>query len=42
MRPLTVAIIAVAGFSPFHLSVPFIVFSEKNGGEKTLSRNYLR
>ncbi|WP_252492706.1 hypothetical protein, partial [Escherichia coli] len=24
MRPLTVAIIAVAGFSPFHLSVPFI------------------
>lgn len=40
MRPLTVAIIAVAGFSPFHLSVPFIVFSEK--WRKTLSRDYLR
>lgn len=34
MRPLTVAIIAVAGFSPFHLSVPFIVFSEKMAEKK--------
>ena len=36
MRPLTVAIIAVAGFSPFHLSVPFIVFSEKMGNDSNL------
>ena len=29
MRPVTVAIVAVEDFSPFHFSVPCIMFSEK-------------
>ncbi len=29
MRPITVAIVAVEDFSPFHFSVPCIIFSEK-------------
>ncbi|QMI04256.1 helix-turn-helix domain-containing protein [Citrobacter sp. RHB25-C09] len=34
MRPVTVAIIAVEDFSPFHFSVPCILFSEKMAKEK--------
>lgn len=34
MRPLTVAIVAVEDFSPFHFSVPCIIFSDKMAAEK--------
>lgn len=34
MRPVTVAIIAVEDFSPFHFSVPCIIFSEKAATKK--------
>lgn len=34
MRPVTVAIVAVEDFSPFHFSVPCIIFSEKAAAKK--------
>ena len=34
MRPVTVAIVAVEDFSPFHFSVPCIMFSEKAAAQK--------
>jgi transcriptional regulator GlxA family with amidase domain len=34
MRPLTVAIVAVEDFSPFHFSVPCIIFSDKMAAKK--------
>ena len=34
MRPVTVAIVAVEDFSPFHFSVPCIMFSEKAAAKK--------
>lgn len=34
MRPVTVAIVAVEDFSPFHFSVPCIMFSEKAATKK--------
>lgn len=34
MRPITVAIVAVDDFSPFHFSVPCIMFSEKAAAKK--------
>ena len=40
MRPVTVAIVAVEDFSPFHFSVPCIMFSEKAATKKKVSDYY--
>lgn len=34
MQPLNVAIVAVEDFSPFHFSVPCIIFSDKVASKK--------
>ena len=34
MQPLNVAIVAVEDFSPFHFSVPCIIFSDKVAGRR--------
>lgn len=34
MQPLNVAIVAVEDFSPFHFSVPCIIFSDKVAAKK--------
>lgn len=42
MQPLTVAIVAVEDFSPFHFSVPCIIFSDKVAAKKALRRAIVR
>lgn len=39
MQPLNVAIVAVEDFSPFHFSVPCIIFSDKVAAKSALRCN---